>query len=418
MKIILGAVISLPPVSAGCAWNRLQYVLGLQRLSHDVLFVEEVKPQWCVDTNGELCAYADSPNRRAFGELMGTFGLMERSSQLYNGGEQTTGLSCSAVREFARDADLLIDISGHVTSDFVLEPVARRAYLDQDPVYTQLWRAEYGKDLNLGRYDVFFTVGLNIGTRFSPIPDCGIKWHPTLPPIMLDVWPSVPHTSEVARFTTVASLYGYSDLCYRGECYRSKYHEFRRFAELPRLASRRDQQFEVLLKDFRDDDAQVRHLRNHGWQVHKSAAIAAELFAYRDYIAGSYAEIGITKGAYVKGRSGWFSDRTASYLASGRPAMVQSTGFERCLHSGRGLLSFETLDGAAGAADAIRSNYGTHSRAAREFAEEYFDYRKVLPALLEVCAANRAPDESEAVDEPHAQMDDRDSAIALRYRAN
>jgi hypothetical protein len=381
MKIIVGAVISLPPVSAGCAWNRLQYVLGLRRLGHDVTLVEELRPRWCVDAAGQPCAYADSQNRLGFMEFMRRFDLMDHCCQLYDRGSATTGLSREALREFADHADLLIDISGHVTTPFVLDGVGRRAYLDQDPVFTQLWRAEYGKDLNLDRYDVFFTVGLNIGTPFSPIPDCGIDWHPTLPPVVLDLWPVADGASPAERYTTVASLFGYADLSFRGEWFRTKYDEFRRFADLPRRAGR---SFEVILKDFRDEDEGVRLLRAGGWVVRKSG-LTSGLLAYRDYIAGSRGEIGITKGAYVTGRSGWFSDRTATYLASGRPAIVQSTGFERCLPTGRGLLCFENLDQAAAAVDAIETDYRSHRRAAREFAEQYLDHRSVLPKMLDMC---------------------------------
>jgi len=398
MRIIVGAVISLPPISAGCAWNRLQYILGLQKLGHDVVFLEEVMPRWCVDAAGHPCAYSESQNRRGFVEIMRRFDLMESSCQLYDGGKETTGLSRDALRDFALKADLLIDISGHVGAEFVLDAVARRAYLDQDPVFTQLWRAEYGKDLNLDRYDVFFTVGLNIGTPFSPIPDCGIAWHPTLPPVVTDLWPGADDSIAGGRFTTVASLFGYADLCFRGEWFRTKYDEFRRFADLPR---RSGGQFEVMLKDFREDDDGVRRLRDGGWIVRKSA-IAADLFAYRDYIAASRGEIGITKGAYVNGRSGWFSDRTASYLASGRPVIAQSTGFERCLPTGCGLLCFEDVDQAARAVDSIETHYPMHCRAAREFAGQYLDYAKVLPAMIESCMTLTAarPRPSRAAEPP------------------
>jgi hypothetical protein len=397
MRIIVGAVISLPPVSAGCAWNRLQYVLGLRQLGHEVVFVEEVRPQWCVDETGRACAYADSANRRGFIDIMRRFDLLDHACQLHNAGEATSGMSRLALRDFAADADLLIDISGHVTTDFVLDAVERRAYLDQDPVYTQLWRAEYGKDLRLDRYDVHFTVGLNIGTPFSPIPDCGITWHATLPPVVCELWPTMADdggaAAATAPLTTVASLYGYSDLQFRGEWYRTKYEEFRRFVELPR---RTDQPFEVLLKDFADDDEGVRLLRAHGWRVRKSD-ITSDLFAYRDYVAASRGEIGITKGAYVKGRSGWFSDRTASYLASGRPALVQSTGFERCLPVGRGILCFETLDEAAAAVEDLRADYAAHRAAAREFAAAYLDARVVLPAMLQACSATATPSDERKV---------------------
>lgn len=388
MRIVIGAVISLPPVSAGCAWNRLQYVLGLRQLGHEVVFVEEVRPEWCVDDSASRCSYAQSANRRAFIDIMRRFDLLDHACQLYHGGESTTGMSRAAMEEFADGADLLIDISGHITTDFVLAAVRRRAYLDQDPVYTQLWHAEYRKDLRLDRYDVHFTVGLNIGTPCSPIPDCGIAWQHTLPPVVLDLWPVVdPVAAAAAPITTVASLYGYSDLQFRGEWYRTKYDEFRRFVELPRRTGER---FEVLLKHFSDDDEGVRLLREHGWSVRKSG-ITCDLFAYRDHIAASRAEIGITKGAYVKGRSGWFSDRTASYLASGRPALAQSTGFERCLPTGRGLLCFQTVDEAAVAVEELRADYAAHCAAARDWAAAYLDARKVLPAMLDSCSAPATP---------------------------
>lgn len=380
MKIILGAVISMPPVSAGCAWNRLQYVLGLKRLGHDVLFMEEVRPSWSVDAAGRKCPYAESENRRGFVNIMRQFGLMDHACQLYDAGADITGLSLDALRQFVRDTDLLIDISGHVTTDLVLDGVCRRAYLDQDPVFTQLWNAVYGKDLRFDRYDVFFTVGLNVGTPFSPIPDCGIDWHPTLPPVVLDLWPQVADTPAGATYTTVASLFGYSDLCFRGEWYRTKYDEFRRFADLPKRAGRA---LEVTLKDSGEDD--LTHALHHGGWLSRKAGAGDDLMTYRDYVATSRGEIGIAKGAYVKGRSGWFSDRTASYLACGRPAVVQSTGFERRLPTGAGLLCFADVDEAIAALDGIEADYPSHRRAAREWAAAYLDFSKVLPAMLDVC---------------------------------
>jgi len=278
MRIILGGVISLPPVSAGCAWNRLQYVLGLRRLGHDVCFVEEVRPTWCADADGRPCAYTGSRNQRGFSDIMRQFDLLETSCQLFDGGRETTGMSRQALQQFAHDADLLLNISGHVTSDYVLAGPDRLAYLDQDPVYTQLWQAEYGRDLGLRRYDVLFTVGLNIGTDASPIPDCGFEWHKTLPPVVPDLWEGGDFTSRFPphRFTTIASWGGYGDLRFRGEWYRSKYDEVRRFADLPRRAGP-GFAFELLLKQFPDDEEAVGLLRRNGSRVCRSGAEATDL---------------------------------------------------------------------------------------------------------------------------------------------
>ena len=396
MKVIVGAVISLPPMSAGCAWNRIQYVVGLRRLGHDVCFVEEVQPKWCVGPDGRRCGYSDSLNRSSFLSIMSDFDLAGRSCQIYDGGSNTAGLSRRQMAEFARDADLLINISGHVTTEWVLDGPFRRAYLDQDPVYTQLWLAEYGRDLGLAEYDALFTVGLNIGTCASPIPDCGLTWHHTLPPVVPDFWNGAGvvedgnRPASMQRFTTVASWGGYGDLCFRGEWYRSKYDEVRRFARLPRLAGP-SFEFELLLKDFPEEDPGVQMLREQGWSVRRSGPEATGLYAYRDYIARSDAEIGITKGAYVRGASGWFSDRTASYLASGKPALVQDTGIGSRLPTGAGLVCFGDVEDAAAGAAAVSRDYAAHARAAREWAAEYLDYRKVLPDLLDVCAAAGGP---------------------------
>jgi hypothetical protein len=392
MRVVVAGVVTIPPFSAGCAWNRLQYVIGLLRLGHDAYLVEEVKPPWC-SAGGRPCAYRDSDNRHAFASLLRQFDLAGHACQVYDGGAETTGLSYDELLAVARDADLLIDISGHVQTDSLLDSFrrGRRAYFDHDPVYTQLWRAEYGKDLRFAQYDVFLTVGLNIGTPHSPIPDCGIEWRRALPPVVPEFWARIGARAAPADgpFTTVASWGGYADLSFRGEWYRTKYDEFRHFADLPRRAG---QPCEVLLKSVREHDDGVSLLREGGWVV-RTAPGTLDLTAYRDYLARSRAEIGITKGAYAKGRSGWFSDRTASYLAGGRPALVQSTGFEWRLPTGAGLVTFMDAEEAVAGVESINRNYPAHCRAAREFAAAYLDYRKVLPGMLDACGSlpARAP---------------------------
>jgi hypothetical protein len=379
MRIILGAVISLPPFAPGIAWDWIQIAVGLRRLGHDVYYVEEVEPSWCVDAHGARCDLAHSQNRRRFARLMRQFDLDDKSFQLMRGDESTVSAQLRAL--LAERPDLLINIAGHVTSPLVLEGVRVRAYYDQDPVYTQLWRAEYGKELNFAMHDVFLTVGLNIGTDITHIPDCGVPWHRVPPPVVMDFWPRA-RSRPRGRLTTIASWSGFSELCYRGEWYRGKYEEFRRFAELPRHVTR---ELEVALRWYPNEEAAPAMLRDHGWVVSRTEDIAT-LSGYRDFIARSWGEIGIAKHAYVKGRSGWFSDRSTHYLASGRPVLAQSTGFEHTLPAGRGLLSFSTIDEAIAGVEELERDYTAHTRAARELAAEYLDYRKVLPPLLEACA--------------------------------
>ena len=382
MRIIVGGVVSLSPFSPGTAWHHLHYADGFRRLGHEVYYVEQVAPHCCTDAEGRPCPFADSANRRLFRSVMEHFGLTDKACQVYDRGEEVSGMPLGDLVAAARGADLLVNISGEVKLDPVLDAVRRRAYVDEDPVYTQLWYAEYGKDLNLARHDVFFSQGMNLGTGATPIPDAGVRWHPLPPLVVPDLWPSRVAPS-CQRFTTIASWGGFGDLCYRGEWYASKYQEFQRFAGLPRLVK---QELEVALRRHREDDPRVRLLAEGGWVVTEGSRIR-DLTSYQEYIARSRAEIGIAKNAYVKARSGWLGDRAGHYLASGKPVLAQSTGFERHLPTGKGLLAFGTPEEAAAGIDRINRDYEGHCRAARALAEEYLDARKVLRRMLEVCTA-------------------------------
>jgi hypothetical protein len=382
VNIIVGAVISLPPFSPGFAWHWLQYALGLQKLGHEVYYLEEVEAEWCVNKTGRRCRFEHCINRELFQAAMEQFGLMGRACQVYNGGEATFGLSLSELSAVSRKADLLVNMSGHVKTELVIGEVKRRAYFDQDPVYTQLWHAEYGADVHFKTHDVFFSVGLNIGTPYSPIPHCGLTWHHILPPVVPECWPF--HIDLACQhFTTIASWGGHGDVEYRGEWYRSKYEEFRQFAELPRQTK---QKFEVALRRHTEDDPGVQLLKAMAWRVYPATQIT-DLYAYQSYIQASRAEIGIAKNAYVKACSGWFSDRAAHYLACGKPVLAQATGFERHLPTGRGLLVFNDMDQAVAGVEEINRDYALHCRSARAFAEDYLDYRVILKDMLEICMA-------------------------------
>lgn len=380
LTILIGAVISLVPYTPGMAWTWMQLAVGLRRLGHDVHYLEEVRPEWCVDGQGARCPLDRSVNRRLFVDTMRRFDLAERAWQIGSGDDAPLPRALGAL--LARGPDLLLNMAGHVRSPRVLDHVRRRVYVDQDPVYTQLWQAEYGSDLGFAAHDAFLSVGLGIGTPACGIPDCGVRWRHTLPAVVPELWAADQDVPR-RRFTTIASWGGFGDVSHRGEWYGSKYVEFCRYAALPREAGR---PLEVALRRHRTDDPRVRHLMDEGWLVRDASRIAT-LDAYRAFIAGSRAEIGITKNAYVKARSGWFGDRAAHYLASGRPVLAQSTGFEQWLPTGQGLLAFRDMGEAVAGIEAIDRAYEAHGRAARDFAASYLDYRVVLPAMLEACAA-------------------------------
>jgi hypothetical protein len=380
MKILVSGVISLPPFLPGTAWDRLHYVLGLRALGHDAWFVEEVAPDWCVDRAGRPCGFSESVNRESFRATMEGFGLLPKACQVYDGGAATAGADFETFLAEADGAELLINISGHLKSERIMGAVRRRAYLDQDPVYTQLWVAEYGADLKLDEHDVLFTTGINIGTSASPVPDCGMRWHHCLPPVVLEHWP-LRIDPAASRFTTIASWGRFGELEYGGERYSSKYKEFLRFAELPARAS---QELELALRVEPGDERDTTALEQGGWKLSDAAELRT-LDDYRDYIARSRAEIDIAKGAYVTGRAGWIGDRSCQYLASGKPVLAQSTGLERVVPAGRGLVTFSDIDEAVAAVAEVNDDYEAHCLAARKLAEEWLDARKVLTGMIERC---------------------------------
>lgn len=385
MRVVLGAVISIPPFSAGMAWNWMNLAVGLRRLGHEVTYVEEVEPDWCVDRQGRRCAYERSVNRELFATTIERFGLSGRAAQVYDRGRASAGMSFTELLAAARGADLLVNMTGHVKADEILDAVDRRAYVDQDPVFTQLWSSEYGADLGFDRHDAFFSVGLNIGTPQCEIPDCGRRWHHLLPAVVLDLWPQRIDPA-CTRFTTVASWGSFRDVEYRGAWYGSKHREFERLAALPRRAGR---ELEVALRRYESGDPAIELLRANGWTIADTSEVGT-IDRYREFIAGSRAEIGVAKHAYAAARCGWFSDRSAHYLASGKPVLAQSTGFERRLPTGSGLLSFADLDGAATGVEAIDGDYLAHCRAARELAREHLDHRRVIPEMLELATGRSA----------------------------
>jgi len=194
-------------------------------------------------------------------------------------------------------------------------------------------------------------------------------------PVVLDDWP-VTEAGSQDRFTTVGSWRGpYGAIEHDGQTYGLKVHEFRRFWDLPRYSPYR---YEIALAIHPGDDADRRALLERGWTLTDPEVAAGGTDPFRDYVQGSAAEFSVAQGVYVGTRCGWFSDRTVRYLASGRPALVQDTGFGEVLPTGLGLVPFATIEEAITRADGIVDRYAEHSAAARQIAERYFAAEVVL----------------------------------------
>jgi len=331
-----------------------------------------------IDRAGRPAPPSESWNLEYLRGVMEHFGLGDSYAVLL-GDEESFGMSRPDALERVADSALLLNVNGFVTDPEVLSLAPLRAYLDIDPGFGQMWSALDLHDPFTG-HDAFVTIGERIGRPGCTIPTVGLEWITTPQPVVLDAW---PRASEPPRrpFTSVASWRGaYGPVDYAGKRYGLRVHEFRRFARLPELTGRA---FELALAIHAAEAPDLALLRDTGWSLVDPADVATTPAGYRAFIAESTAELMIAKGMYVQARSGWFSERSICYLASGRPVVAQDTGLRDLYPLGSGLLAFDTLDQAAACVESIAIRYAQHADAARAIAEARFDSDRVLGRLLE-----------------------------------
>ena len=410
LRIVVTGLIAQHPFAGGLTWHYLQYVLGLARLGHEVYYVED-SGQWPYKRVGgaarrDWIAHDCSHNVDYLAGIMARFGLADRWAYFFALRPRWFGLSSKKRAEILSTADLLVNVSGTLRRPQDYRLVPRLAYVDTDPMFTQI-------KLNLARgqtkfrrrvdlHDVHFTFG----ERLAALPATGHNWHATRQPVVLSEWD--PSTRRRDVFTTVTNWVSYRPLKHRGRSYAQKDVEFQRFIELPRkvnctaleIASSETKWLEGqrVGRRLRPGGADVPpHLSiegpsdlfaRRGWRVVDAAQVCADLDGYRDYIQSSKAEWSVAKNGYVVGQPGWFSERSACYLAAGRPVVVQDTGFGAVLPVGEGILTFSCLPEAASAIREVRVDYPRHAGAARAIAEGYFDSDKVLPRLIDQALAS------------------------------
>jgi hypothetical protein len=378
--VIIGGVIANKYNNGGAVWTRLNWILGLRKLGFDVYFVEQIEQAKCIDENALQCDFESSANLGYFRRIMQEFGLARSSALVCDNGEQSHGMSMGELNGLVRDTDLVLNITGHLHLPSVMESNACKIYVDLDPGYTQYWYQMGVLDSQFVKHDQYFTIGEAIGTPTCSIPTSGIPWQATRQPVVLEHWP-VSRAGEPNRFTTVASWRDtYGTLKHDGQKLGLKVHEFRKFIELPQRIS---QVCELALDIHPADHHDLDLLRKNGWVIRDPLSVAPDPAGFRDYIQGSGAEFSVAKGIYSQTNSGWFSDRTVRYLASGKPALVQDTGFSQTYPVGEGLLSFQTMEEAVTGAHAIETDYDAHCHAARQLAEFWFDSDRVLGKMMD-----------------------------------
>jgi hypothetical protein len=340
-SVVIGAALAHRIGYGGHAWALLQYVRGFRALGFEVTVIDRLEP-------GMLGRVR---RQSALGYLWGLL-ADERVSYCVLGGDGSAldGLSREEALAKTRDARFLLNVMGFVIDHELLTAARRRVFLDIDPGFAQVWRELDLADVFAG-HDDLVTVGR------CPVVEGG------------------------SGFTSVGSWRGpYDRIEYRGRSLGLRVHEFRKFVGLPGLV---DAPFRVALEIDPSDQSDLALLGDTGWQLVDPRDAAHDTAAYLQFVQGSLAEFTVAKGIYVELQSGWLGDRTACYLASGKPALVQDTGLASHYPLGEGLVAFSTVDEAVAGVERILSDYPAQARAARRLAETEFDARIVLSRLLE-----------------------------------
>jgi len=385
MKIVVTGLIAAYPLG-GVGWDYLAYVSGFRRLGHEVFYLEDTG-QWVYDPRahsftddvGFNAAYLADTLARA-GDGMRDHWSLRAPDGTYH------GAPLAQVARFCSAADLWLNVSGACWLRDAYRGARRTAYLDSDPCYSQakLLAVERGTATEEQAYsvglirahDCFFTFAENMTDASCAIPRCGLRWMPTRQPIVLDDWPftfapCACHYTTVMSWKTDVTLPNLAGVTYGG-----KDVELLKFIGLP---PRTRVPLQIALSGAAPRD----ELRRRGWNVIDAYVHSHSMDAYREYLRGSRAEWSIAKNAYVASRSGWFSTRSAAYLALGKPVVVQDTGFRRYYPTGEGLFAFDTMDEAVAAIAQVESAYRRHCEAARAIAEREFAAEQVLQRLLD-----------------------------------
>lgn len=375
MKIIVTGLIGSIPI-AGLTLHYLQYVLGLREMGHDILYLEDTG-SLCYDPVSDSMVVNSSAGIDYLASVMTSYDLSEQWCFIDHEGE-VFGISRHKLDKFVKSTDLFLNVTGAgLIRDRYLQ-IDCRVYIDTDPgfIHMRIASGSEKDDSHLQRHTNYFSFGYNIGQ-----PDCGIPignyaWQPTVQPIVANLWPSSKAPASAA-FTTIMKWKSYSPEQYKGETYGLKDMELTKFIDLP---TRIHRSMELAIAGTPPH----KELARGGWQTRQAFGISRSIEDYRAYIQASRGEWSVAKNAYVKLNTGWFSERSACYLASGRPVIVQETGFSKWMNNqGLGVVSFSTFEEAVIGLEGVEQNYDRHVRAAKEIASEYFSATKVLTALIE-----------------------------------
>lgn len=381
-KIVVLGMMTRMPV-AGVVWQTAHYLVGLKRLGYEVYYVESH-----ARTPSMLMRHQhDDASARAvefIASVMQRFGMAGRWAfhALHDDG-RCYGMDWESLKELYRSAALIINLHGGTIPLEEHTFTNRLIYVETDPVETQI-ELHDGKVETiefLKRHVLHFSFGENFGNPDCRVPQSScFRFLPTRQPVVLDFWDGSPSDAG-PHWTTIGNWrQHWRSVSFEGETYTwSKHFEFLKFLELPRLAAT---SFELALSGSSLDQQDRRLLQQHGWLLRDSLTFSNDPTSYRQYVWDSLGEFTVAKDQNVRLRSGWFSDRSATYLAAGRPVITQETGFSNILSTGWGLFAFSNMEEAVASVQAVLSDYTTHAQAAKQVAREFFSHEVVLGHLL------------------------------------
>ena len=372
----------------GVTWDYMQYVLGFRALGHEVWYLEDTSA-WAYDPVKQEPSADCSHNTGYLERVMKEFDLGDRWIYRNGADGQYHGVGDPGLaEEVLKSADVLANVSG---ACWLREPTAAipmKLFLDGDPMFTQISLAtdpgsEYAA--RVASHERHFSFGMNVGNLGCDVPTAGLNWRPTVQPVSLDWWsktlmpPGAGHIADGA-WTTVMNWASYPPKEFEGRTYGQKDIEFERFFDLPELT---EEKFVLAMGQGVGQKRPTATLEEKGWTIIEPDVHIPDYASYHDFLTNSKGEWSIAKNGYVRSKSGWFSCRSACYLAAGKPVVVQDTGWTDHLPSGDGVLAFRTPEEAAEALETIASNYEYHCLEARAYAEKHFDAAKVCAELLE-----------------------------------
>ncbi len=385
LRIIVGGYIGLYP-TGGVTWDYIQYPLGLKKLGHDVYYIEDTFQYSRFQLPGQ--DWSDpSVSVEYLKNSMERFGLKERWAYRDVATGKCFGLSESKVKALCRTADLFINISAStfLREEYLSVPV--RVFIDSDPMFTQIeYQLEslsgsndpYKMKFLLDHHTHFFSFGENIGNADCLVPDCGFTWMPTRQPVCLEYWEPDFIQRANPLFTSVMNWSVRPDLVYDNQTWGQKNSEFKKYMNIPgRLPGIN---FEIMITGIPPGESA--RAGQQGWKIADPLLTINDANRYKNYIYASTAEFSVAKETYIKSNSGWFSGRSACYLAAGKPVFTQDTAWSRYLPTGKGLFAFSDPDSAVSSVLTALQDLPQHARAARQLAEAYFDSDRILGDLI------------------------------------